>query len=395
MEGIDFIAPTQDMDQENIQPADHDLNDQNGGNFNIQSGHKRRALSESAGAGPSRVGNNSSNNTHQIAANLYNVCNLTDVVYKEIQSNALACVQPAVSAIIKVDQQVMKAEKHLHKLMQQMESGEVSFKYLKLSVPELSYNCAEAQAEVAAAVQDCQLKMLAACVKGAEAHLAALKQEQLSIQLQAKLQMQQDSFGSLPDSWKLDPAVQLMQQQQQQLFDWELAKAKRNITNTQQQQAQKEAKKAAAAAAADVEAGATTLQEQVEQLVAKTVPKVLAAANAKAGASSSSAAGSNKATAATSSAHNSTGGKSNKGGSSSNSGGSNKGTSGKQQQPQGTTPPTPAPPAKPSYLEAAAGSSRQRGRSRSSSRSRSRFYDANQVPKGFNKQQQKHKSAAA
>ena len=339
------------MDTDKVQAAQHEPLQQPAGPSNQQLPAKRPASSLGAGAGPSGVETNNSNNSFQFAPTL------TNSIYTDIQSAAEAAVQPAVSAVIAVDQQVVKAEKHLLGLMQQQESGQVIFKYLKVKPPELQYDCAEAQAEAASAAQAYQQQLLAAAIKGAEAKLAAVKQEQLSIKVTAMLQMKQDSFGSLPDVWASDAAVQRMQQQQQQLFEWELGKAKRNISSTQQQQAQKQAKKAAAAAAAEVEAGPITLQEQVEQLVAKTVPKVLAAQPAANKGSNSGSSGAGTGTKQQQQQQH---------------GGKQQSKQQQQQQDKGKPPAAPAPATKPSYLEATAGPSTTKARSRSPSPSTNR-----------------------
>jgi hypothetical protein len=87
---------------------------------------------------------------------------LTDSIYTDIEASAAAEVQPAVSAVIKVDQKVVKAEKHLHRLQQQLESGDITFTFLKVGKPVLQYNCAEAQADADAAWREYQQKLLAA-----------------------------------------------------------------------------------------------------------------------------------------------------------------------------------------------------------------------------------------
>jgi hypothetical protein len=37
-----------------------------------------------------------------------------------------------LAAVIKVDQKVVKAEKHLHRLQQQLQSGDITFTFLKV-----------------------------------------------------------------------------------------------------------------------------------------------------------------------------------------------------------------------------------------------------------------------
>jgi hypothetical protein len=308
---------------------------------------------------------------------------LTDSIYTDIEASAAAEVQPAVSAVIKVDQKVVKAEKHLHRLQQQLESGDITFTFLKVGKPVLQYNCAEAQADADAAWREYQQKLLAAAIKGAEADLAAVKQEQLSIKVSATLQMQQNSFDKLPDSWAADPVVQKIKQQQQQLFEWELGKAKGNLAQAEKQLAEKEAKKAAAAAAAaGVEGQPTTLAEQVEDFVAKSVPKVLPKVLAKQATAKQSGSSTGKDTG----------------------GGNSKGKGGKQQQQtklgksSAAAAAAPPNPASKTYLEAAAGSNR------GCSRSRSRFYPnrgkgggggVNQDRQGSHKQQQQQRQHVA
>lgn len=386
------IPGTQDDDVD--QPVNHGANRGIAGDTNQQSRVKRRASTQNAPTGPSRVGQD--NNNNQPGTSFNTISSLKHKIYQQITKDAEENVQPAVSAIIKVEQQVVKLEKHLHSLMHQHETGVVSYRYLQVTAPPLSYACAEAEAAVAEAAQEYQRKLLTACIMGAEAQLAALKQEQQSIHVTAMLQMKQNSFGQLPDSWTADPVVMSIKQQQQEVFEWELATAKRQIQTTQQQLAVKEAKKAAATAAAMVETGPTTLQQQVEELVAMTVPKVLAA-NATA-VNNSSNRGNNTA--------------------------DNKGKSGKQQQQQQQAnkqqqqqqqqgnqqqqqhgnkqqkqKPTTNPSSKPSYLEAAAGPNRGR------SKSRNRFFHhnngasssgshSNRVPKGANQQQQQRHQTA-
>jgi hypothetical protein len=370
---VDYVAATQDV----AAAADHQgLRSDNGGE-NQPYRNKRPALSGAAGPGSSGVGNGSSNTSNKFLPSL------TDSIYTDIEASAAAEVQPAVSAVIKVDQKVVKAEKHLHRLQQQLESGDITFTFLKVGKPVLQYNCAEAQADADAAWREYQQKLLAAAIKGAEADLAAVKQEQLSIKVSATLQMQQNSFDKLPDSWAADPVVQKIKQQQQQLFEWELGKAKGNLAQAEKQLAEKEAKKAAAAAAAGVEGQPTTLAEQVEDLVAKSVPKVLPKVLAKQATAKQSGSSTGKDTG----------------------GGNSKGKGGKQQQQtkQGESSAAaaaaPPNPASKTYRGAAAGSNRGR------SRSRSRFYPnrgkgggggGNQDRQGSHKQQQQqHQPAAA
>lgn len=392
---VDIVPATQEMDTDAVQAAGRDPSGANVGATNTHIGQKRQASSTDAGAGPSGVEHNNSNNSNQFFPSL------TAPIYTEIENSAKAAVQPAVSAVIKVDQQVVKAEKHLHKLLQQLESGTPTFSFLRVSKPELQYDSAEAQAMADAAVVEYQRQLLAAAIKGAEARLAALKQEQLSIKITAILQMKQDSFGDLSEVWSVDAMVQAIQQQQVQLFEWELAKARRNAANTEKQLAQKQAKKAAAAAAAEAEAGPTSLQEQVEELVAKTVPKVLAAQSAT----------TNNNNGGNSSGNNSTGGSS-KGKGQSNKQQQPDGKKQQQQQPDGkkqqqqqNKPPPPAPAAPSSFLDAAK-AGRNRSLSRGRSRSRSRFYNtskggggasssgSNQGHKGAQKQQHRQGATA-
>jgi hypothetical protein len=372
---VNFIAATQDAA---MLPARREQNEQNGANPQAA---KRRATSTDAGAGPSRASNDSNNQRFSA---------LTGDIYAEITQRAKAEVQTAVSAVVKVEQEAVRAEVHLQKLQQQAEQqGRGCPKFLQVQTVMFRYNSAEAQAEADAATQEYQLKLLAAAVKGAAAQLQTAQQEQLSVKVSAMLQMQHNTFSGLPDSWATDSTVTQLKAEQQQLFEWELAKAMRSLKQSAQQQAHKEQKKAAAAAAMEVEAGPVTLEEQVEQLVAKAVPKVLAASS---GANNSSRGGS------------STGG----------TGGKQKGTGGKQQQKQQQQPKPPAPPAaaNKTYLEAAGGRSRSRSRARSRSSSRPRHYNpnnkggsggggkesssgANQGNKGANKQRQQQQQRAA
>ena len=187
-------------------------------------------------------------------------------------------VQPAVSSVVKRHQQFSKLERDYTWMQQLLEQGKCPKFIRELvldfqpSVTLQAFSSSEhyqnalsklekLKADYVSHVFSIVLELKQTEKQQAEAYKAAAMSE-----AQAMLQQ---PFSTIPATWITKPEVQRASREQQEDFEFTLRKALRNVDKETQQKAAKQSQQAAAADASEVEAGAVTVEQQVQQAAEK------------------------------------------------------------------------------------------------------------------------------